>query len=440
MAERQTHNSRSPVAIVGAGLTGMSAAYQLQQQGIAHRLFERRDRPGGLAVTTEERGYRFDRTGHLLHLQQPDIRQLAIDWIGSAYRSDRRKSAIWSHGVYTRYPFQANLYGLPPKVAYECLLGFIEARQAAEAGAPDNFAQYCLATFGKGISDHFMVPYNSRLWGVAPDEITADWCRRFVPVPTLEDVIAGAVGLPDRQLGYNAEFIYPNRGIEQLSAGLATCLQGIELGQEVKAIHSDERRLQLDGEQLSYDVLISTAPLPRLVDMVLDAPEQVRAAAKQLRCTHLYYLDVALARGCGKPYHWVYVPEPSYPFYRVGCYSNISSQMAPPGKANLYVELVDRQQPGLSQLLPKVARGLTQMGLIAGPHAIVFARLRRIDYAYVVFDHNYYAALDVIQPFLRARNILSTGRYGGWNYSSMGDAISFGQQTAQQAATLLDVQ
>ena len=28
-----------------------------------------------------------------------------------------------------------------------------------------------------------------------PSEITADWCSRFVPLPKLEDVIAGAVGM-----------------------------------------------------------------------------------------------------------------------------------------------------------------------------------------------------------------------------------------------------
>ena len=32
-----------------------------------------------------------------------------------------------------------------------------------------------------------MVPYNARLWGVPPTEITSAWCERFVPLPKLED-------------------------------------------------------------------------------------------------------------------------------------------------------------------------------------------------------------------------------------------------------------
>jgi protoporphyrinogen oxidase len=84
-----------------------------------------------------------------------------------------------------------------------------------------------------------------------------------------------------------------------------------------------------------------------------------------------------------------------------------------------------------------VAAGLSEMGLIASPGDIQFAELRRIDHAYVVFDHAYYASLEAIRPFLREQRIISTGRYGGWNYSSMEDALIFGRQAAAEARELL---
>ena len=46
----------------------------------------------------------------------------------------------------------------------------------------------------------------------------------------------------------------------------------------------------------------------------------------------------------------------------------------------------------------------------------------------MVFDHAYYPALQAIQPFLEEQRIFSTGRYGGWNYSSMEDALMFGRE------------
>src|SRR5262249_55122687 len=111
--------------------------------------------------------------------------------------------------------------------------------------------------------------------------------------------------------------------------------------------------------------------------------------------------------------------------------------MAPPGKANLYVELADRREPELGALLPAVAAGLVEMGLIDVHEAVRFARLRRVDHAYVIFDHHYFPSLQVIRPFLERANTLSTGRYGGWNYSSMEDALLFGRDGAARARALL---
>jgi protoporphyrinogen oxidase len=432
------HSPRTPVAILGAGLTGMSASHHLGRAGAPHRLFERLNQPGGHAITLEEEGYRFDRTGHLLHLRDPALRALALGWIGDDWLEIDRLSRIWSHGTYTRYPFQANTFGLPPAVAYECLHGFVQAHFTKDKPAPKNFEEFCLQHFGEGISRHFMIPYNTRLWGVSPREITPDWCSRFVPLPKLEDVLAGAVGLNDRELGYNARFVYPRLGIGKLAEGMAKDLpERLELGRAPRAIDWKKRALHFEDEVVPYDALVSTLPLPALVETLADPPPEVLAAARRLRCTHLYYLDVALDGPCGEPLHWVYVPEEKYPFYRVGCYSNFSEAMAPPGKANLYVELADRSAPDLPALLPKVGEGLVEMGLIDSPRAIRFARVRRIDHAYVVFDHDYFPSLEVILPFLEANRIVTAGRYGGWNYSSMEDALRFGREAAAKAGALL---
>lgn len=427
---------RTPVAILGAGLTGMSAAIALGERALPYRIFEKLSVPGGHAVTIEDNGFRFDRTGHLLHLKSDALRAQVLDWIGPDHLQIQRRSVIWSNGVYTRYPFQANTYGLPPQVAYECVQGFIAAHFASDKPEPKNFEEFCLSHFGEGISRHFMIPYNSRLWGVHPREITSSWCQRFVPLPRLEDVIAGAVGLNDRELGYNSNFIYPRLGIGELARGMARRVPKLELGRSPLRIELGARRLVFEDEQLEFDVLLSTIPLPRLLGLIDELPERVRGAASKLRCSHLNYLDVALGRRSGKDFHWAYVPEAKYPFYRVGCYSHFSEALAPAGKASLYVELADRSEPDLARVLPEVATGLIEMGVIDSAGDIEFARARRIDYAYVIFDHEYFAALDVIRPFLEEARIVSSGRYGEWNYSAMEDAIAFGKTAAERALAL----
>ena len=429
-------HEKTPVAILGAGLTGMSAAIELGKAGCEHRIFEKLGHAGGHAITVEEDGYRFDRTGHLLHLRDPEMRKRVLGWIGDDHVSIRRRSRVWSNGVYTRYPFQANTHGLPPDVAYECLLGFLDAHAAQSApdlSAPENFEEYCDRYFGKGISKHFMIPYNTKLWGVSPREITAEWCERFVPRPKLEDVLAGAVGANDRELGYNARFAYPRTGIGALPRAMAAELPHLELGRAPERIDAKARTLHFADETVPYDVLLSSIPLSVLLGLIDDLPEPVRAAASRLRCTHLYYLDVALSAPCPHDFHWAYVPEAKYPFYRVGCYSHFSSGMAPAGAANLYVELSDRGEPDMVTLAPEVGRALAEMGFIGAESDVAFTRIRKIDFAYVLFDHEYYGALEVIRPYLDSVGIVSSGRYGGWNYSSMEDALIFGRDAARQA-------
>jgi protoporphyrinogen oxidase len=426
-----------PVAVLGAGLTGLSAALELTARGVPHRVFERLAWPGGHAVTTLDEGYRFDRTGHLLHLRDPALRAEVLGWLDGDCREIARRSVVWSNGVYTRYPFQANTYGLPPSVANECVLGFVQAHFSAARPPPQNFEEFCLQHFGPGITRHFMLPYNARLWGVPPTEITSAWCERFVPLPKLEDVIAGAVGLNDRELGYNQTFLYPRLGIGELPNAMHRRLTSVELGRAPSRIDLGTRTLHFEDEAVPFELLLSTLPLPTLLGLCDPLPEAVRRAASRLRATHLYYFDVALTRPPLVDYHWVYVPEAKYPFYRVGCYSHFSPDVVPPGAGSLYVELADRSEPDLARVVPEMIRGLTELGVIDGPEQVRFARIRRIDWAYVIFDHAYYAALELIRPFLAEARIFSTGRYGGWQYGSMEDALLQGRAAAREAAELL---
>ena len=128
-----------------------------------------------------------------------------------------RRAAIRSHGVFSRYPYQVNTHGLPPAVIAENVLGFIAA-QLGESGAalrervPRDFAEFVLRHLGEGLARNFMFPYNEKLWTVPPAELTIEWMGRFVPRPTLEQVVRGALGLEGDAEGYNATFLYPREG------------------------------------------------------------------------------------------------------------------------------------------------------------------------------------------------------------------------------------
>jgi protoporphyrinogen oxidase len=264
-------HGQPPVVILGGGLTGISTAVHLDAPWV---LFERDDRLGGHARTDERDGYKFDKTGHWLHLRDAGVKRLVEEILPGEMVPIARRARIFSHGGLTRFPFQANLHGLPPEVVKECLLGVIEAKVKAAAGTdtsdPKNFEDYCLRHFGAGISKHFMIPYNEKLWGVSPSEITAAWCSRFVPLPNLEQIVAGAVGAGPPEMGYNVSFLYPKSGgIEVFARALATRMRTqhgkVNLGTSPDTIDWQRREVVAGGERVPYRALVATIPLPELL-------------------------------------------------------------------------------------------------------------------------------------------------------------------------------
>ncbi len=424
--------------VLGAGLTGLSTALHAAAEGTCRPVvLERGDAVGGKARSRRRDGYTFDVTGHWLHLRDPRIRALAQEVFedGDLVEIERR-TGIFTHGVMLPYPFQANLYGLPLPVVQECLATFVEAQVAASApDAPSarTFEDFAIGRFGRGIAEEFFIPYNRKLWGEAYDDLTPDWISRFVPLPDVRQVIGGAIGLRQDGLGYNASFLYPAAGgIDALPNALNRAAQdagvSVRLNAEVVRIDPNARRVHIDdGTSVRYDKLVSTLPLPELVRRIEGVPEDIRNAAGSLRWVRWRYLDIGTTRPVPMDEHWVYVPDPDTPFFRVGCYSNALPAMAPPGCGSLYVELADRAgKPDM----PAILDALTEIGALSHPDDVAFADLRDIEYAYVVFDEAYAQVREALLAYLDGLGIRSCGRYGAWIYNSMEDSILAGMEAA----------
>src|SRR5437660_8207196 len=124
------------LVVVGAGPTGLSAAYHLGEDCL---LLEQNDRIGGWCRSIVENGFTFDFAGHIMFSNDPYVHQMYQMLLGDNVHWQDREAWIYSQGVHTRYPFQGALYGLPPQVIKECIVGAIEARfgplKAANAAA-----------------------------------------------------------------------------------------------------------------------------------------------------------------------------------------------------------------------------------------------------------------------------------------------------------------
>lgn len=435
--------SMDPVVILGGGLAGLSAAHFLERPW---QIIERSERVGGLIKTEVIQGCAFDPTGHWLHLRDPEIRALVLErWLPGQMVQIQRRAGVFTRGTFTRYPYQVNTHGLPADVVAENLIGFVEATVGEKGRAlrerePANFEEFILRYMGEGFAKNFLVPYNHKLWTLHPSELSAAWCGRFVPKPSLEEVVHGALGVGSDALGYNASFVYPREGgIESLAKAILAGLSGgeVRLETEPTAIDWKRRTLQLsDGSTRTYGSLVSSIPLPDLIALMAKGPDgvpdAVRAATSRLRATTVTFVAVGVAGENRQPWHWIYLPEREFKTYRIGSPSAVHAPLAPPGMSSFYVEYSHHGELSTEACVEAAIEDLLRSEMIHRREDVRFAQPFVIPNAYVLYDGAYTEAKARLTSFLAGTGIELIGRYGRWEYSSMEDAILQGREVARR--------
>jgi len=434
---------RTGTLILGAGLTGLSAAYHLGRQGDHDwRILEKAGRAGGLCRSLrDEDGFTFDQSIHILYSGDPYASALIQDLLGQTMQVQERRSWVFSDGVYTPYPWQANTFGLPHDVVKECLLGLIEVHLGRGAQRrPENFEDWCRVTFGEGFARHYMIPYNRKQWAVDLRRMTDRWIRDRVLTPSLDQVIDGALRRPERSYGPNSVFWYPRQGgIEALPDGLLARLEPsrIHLGNEVRSIHWKERKVEAaDGRVWRYDRLVSSLPLAHLVAAMRPAlPRELRDAAGRLEHNTVYAVNLGIRREDVSPYHWVYFPEDRFLLHRVSFPANFSRAMVPEGWSSVTVEVSTsphRPVPTGKALVDRVLLDLQAAEIVRAGDETRLKSVVRLDPAYVIYNHTHGRDVERLHRSLLRHDIVACGRFGEWEYLNMDHAILSGKRAVEQ--------
>ncbi len=425
----------SSMLILGAGLAGLSAAYHLETD---YDLYEAEARPGGLCRSLQLDGFTFDSAVHVLYSRDAYATGLIEHLLGEDLLTVERSSWVFSHGVYTLYPFQANTYGLPAQVRAECILGLFAAQLEARGRTdpPKDFGDWIQRTFGSGIADHFMTPLNRKIWGVDPEEMGWEWVVGRIPVPRIEEVVLGAIEASSTQHGPNAVFWYPARGgMESLARAFLPFVEPVRLGARIVKVRPEKHEVTLaDGTARGYEKLISSAPLPQLVAMTEGAPERVREAAATLRGNRVLAVHLGIDRPELSAKHWVYYPEPQFIFQRISFPSNFAPGLSPPGTSSITAEVTSTRDWESEELIGRVASDLRLAGVLAAGDRIRVAYVQELAPAYVVYRPDHQEQMSALREYLECQDIFPCGRFGDWEYLNMDHAILSGKRAAESAA------
>lgn len=461
----------APCVVLGGGPTGLSAGYHY---GAGSVIVEKEASIGGWCRSIEDAGFTFDHAGHIMFSNDPYVQELYGLLLGDNVHWQNREAWIFSQGVYTRYPFQGALYGLPPDVLKECLIGAIEARfgrltqgSTVTAGsapdrdccadgtdvaasllatcttsdAPNNFEQFIHCTWGAGVAKYFALPYNRKLWTVPLTEMETSWLGGRVPLPDLEAMIDGALRPVGKPMGPNARFGYPLRGgFQALMNGFLPLLQGeLQLNAEVTRVSPLQQTVTLaDGRRYRYDTLISTLPLPQFIAaMGEEAPLEIRDAARQLRHVSIRCVNIGVGRRVTDK-HWIYYPEETV-FHRVFVQSNASPYCSPPNAMGLTCEISYSPLKPLpadgDELIHRCIDDCIKVGLLRDDDPILMTNQVDLPIAYVVYDHGRAENVQRIRAWLAQYDIILAGRYSEWEYYNSDHAFLAGKRAAVAAQT-----
>jgi len=426
--------TKKKIVILGAGLAGLSAAWHLKERGIQATVFEKENTVGGLCRSRQVNGFIFDYDGHLLHFRNSYTLQLVKKLLKGNLVRHQRSAWINNFGIFSRYPFQANLHALPKPIANECLWGFIHATNSRSNSSQDNFLKWIHTTFGKGIAKYFMVPYNKKFWTVPLGRMACPWTDEFIPRLGLSEVVNGFFESNSNHLGYNAFFWYPKQGgIIQLPLAFEKQIGEVSKNCCVSEINLRKKEITIKGRgKERFDTLILTIPLPELVKIIKPLPGRILDSFNGLAWNSIFNLNLGVEGPCQEGKHWVYFPHKETIFFRAGFFHNFSTNTVPSGKSALYTEVsYPKNKPiNRERIVKRILKDLYGARILNKDNKVVASDTNDIKYGYPIYDRYYPRATAAIKKFLSSNNVIACGRYGGWQYMSMEDALLDGKAAA----------
>lgn len=396
--------------IIGAGISGLSYA---AATGHDYLIVEAENQIGGYCKTIYKDGFVWDYSGHFFHFQHPELRDYVMQRIEpDEMLTVQKHTQILYKDRHVDFPFQMNIHQLPQEEFIDCLYDLFSIPEGASS---DTFKQMLYAKFGRSIAEKFLIPYNTKLYATDLDRLDVDAMGRFFPYADREQIVRN-FRHPEGK-SYNATFLYPKQGCIRIVNSVASHVdrQCVSLGERLLAIDPGAHTAVTDKRTLHYDRLVSSMPLPKLLELCGMAYDKEVYTWNKVLVFNLGF-D---AKGPERTNCWMYIPESKYLFYRVGFYDNIIGQ----DRMSLYVEIgFGKDQPvgDVDALLQCTLADLQLAGIVTGQQLVAEHHVL-MDPAYVHITRR--SEQDKQDKFrmLAQNDIYSIGRYGAWKYCSLED-------------------
>jgi protoporphyrinogen oxidase len=432
-------NNKVSVAVLGAGMAGCGAIHRLSGEGLKPVVFEKAAYFGGhTASFSHDGGYTFDEGGHVSFTKNDRLKELFARNVDGEFEIVHANINNYWRGHWIKHPPQCNLYGLPADLVARIIADFIAA-QNAPRGEIRNYKEWLLSAYGSAFADTFPIVYGRRYHTTTVGNLTTDWLGPRMYRPSLHEMLIGALSPQTADVHYVTEFRYPSRG------GFVSYIRPfareaeIRLGHQLIGLDPREHLLSFaNGAVVAYEQVVSSIPLPELVPLITGTPPDVVEASHRLACTTCVVVNIAVARSDLTDAHITYFYDEDIFFTRVNYPHMLSPHNVPPGVSAVQAECyysrkyrpLDRRP---EDCIEPVVRDLRRCRILREDDIIVLANAHVNEYANIIFDLEYPAALASVHTYLDDIGILYCGRYGDWRHLWTDEAFQSGERAAERA-------
>ena len=419
------------VVILGAGLSGLSTAYFAQDKEDVEKItiLEMENKTGGLCRSIEKNGYIYDIGPHILFSKDKEMLELMLSVLDDGKNDLVRSNQILYKGNRVQYPFENDLSKLPAEDLNYCINAF--NHNPYEDYEATNMIQFFLKTFGEGITNSYLRPYNEKIWKYDPAYMNTSMVDR-IPKPTKEEIRRSAAGETIQGYLHQLYFSFPTKGgIEAVPNGFLKRLNKdkceVITNARVNKIQKkgNEYIVSANGKEYTADMVISTMPIQALVNSYENSTEELKKCVNDLRYNSIKIVFAKLPYdNCGENFAFM-IPYKDVIFHRISKMDFLGSNYHhSENEATYMIEVTYRKNDRIDNLNEQeikrqVAEGLQKIGFANNPKDVEFIDITDYEYAYVIYDINHNKNMEFIRNFFDKENIHLNGRFGNFEYWNM---------------------
>lgn len=424
--------TNNKVVVLGGGLSGLSTAYFLQDKEKYSNIsiLEKESTTGGLCRSIHVKDYIYDIGPHILFSKDKEMLEFMLSVLDEGKNDLVRSNQILYKGRKIQYPFENDLSKLPVDDLKYCIDAF--NHNPYENYDATNMIQFFLKTFGEGITNTYLRPYNEKIWKYDPAFMNTSMVER-IPKPTDEEIRRSAEGETIQGYLHQLYFSFPAKGgIQAVPDGLKKRLNAdkcsIYTESEVISIRKKNCRFEVEtsnGRTFEADTLISTMPVHELVKVYQDVNEDIKQTVDSLRYNSIRICYVKMPYDlCGENFAFM-IPDKNVIFHRISKMDFLGAEYHHSENESTYmIEITYRENDqidhmDIKDIKNRVADGLCKIGFAHKKEDVQFLDITDYKYAYVIYDLNHTENMKKIRDYFQAENVILNGRFGNFEYWNM---------------------